>query len=161
KPDPGLLDEVAGLVEFPVVLIGRIDDASMALPPEVLATAMRTHQKYFSCLKADGAPAPRFLFVANNLTPDDGKTIVDGNERVLRARLADARFFWEQDRKIKLAARVGALNQRVYHAQLGSVRDKVRRVEAVASFLAPLAGADPEHARDAAFLAKADLSTEM
>ena len=86
KPDPGLLDEVTGLAEFPVVLMGTIDDASMALPPEVLATAMRTHQKYFTCLKSDGSPAPRFLFVANNLTPDDGKTIVAGNERVLRAR---------------------------------------------------------------------------
>ena len=69
-----------------------IDDASMALPPEVLATAMRTHQKYFSCLREDGTPAPRFLFVANNVTPDGGKTIVAGNERVLKARLADARF---------------------------------------------------------------------
>src|SRR5205823_2047436 len=90
KPDPGLLDEVTGLAEFPVVLMGAIDDASMTLPPEVLATAMRTHQKYFSCLKPDGSPAPRFLFVANNLTPDDSKTIVAGNERVLTARLAKA-----------------------------------------------------------------------
>jgi len=82
KPDPALLDEVAGLVEFPVVLMSAIDEASMALPPEVLATAMRTHQKYFSCLNPDETPAPRFLFVANNLTPDDGKTIIAGNERV-------------------------------------------------------------------------------
>ena len=104
KPDPGLLDEVTGLVEFPVVLMGAIDAASMELPPEVLATAMRTHQKYFSCLRPDGGPAPRFLFVANNLTPDRGKTIVAGNERVLRARLADARFFWDQDRKMPLAS---------------------------------------------------------
>ena len=125
KPDPGLLDEVTGLVEYPVVLIGSIDAASMELPPEVLATAMRTHQKYFSCLQPDGSPAPRFLFVANNLTPDDGKTIVAGNERVLRARLADARFFWEQDRKVPLASRVEALTERVYHARLGSVLDKV------------------------------------
>src|SRR5207244_6145114 len=73
KPDPGLLDEVTGLVEFPVVLLGAIDGESMALPPEVLATAMRTHQKYFTCLKPDGSLAPRFLFVANNKTPDDGK----------------------------------------------------------------------------------------
>src|SRR6185295_924628 len=125
KPDPALLDEVTGLVEFPVVLMGTIDDASMALPPEVLATAMRTHQKYFSCLKADGAPAPRFLFVANNQTPDSGRTIVAGNERVLRARLADARFFWEQDRKIRLEDRVEALKDRVFHEKLGSVYDKV------------------------------------
>ncbi len=135
KPDPGLLDEVTGLVEYPVVLIGGIDAASMELPPEVLATAMRTHQKYFSCLNPDGSPAPRFLFVANNLTPDQGKTIVAGNERVLRARLADARFFWEQDRKASLASRVEALAGRVYHARLGSMRDKVRRMELISDFL--------------------------
>ena len=79
----------------------------------------------------DGSPAPRFLFVANNLTPDGGKTIVAGNERVLRARLADARFFWDQDRKVPLADRVEALTDRVYHAKLGSVLDKVRRMEQI------------------------------
>ena len=136
KPDPALLDEVAGLVEFPVVLMGRIDDESMALPPEILATAMRTHQKYFSCLNSDVTPAPRFLFVANNLTPDDGKTIVAGNERVLRARLADARFFWEQDKKVRLEDRVEALKVRVYHEKLGSVFDKAERMEQLAVFLA-------------------------
>ncbi|MGD9617357.1 MAG: glycine--tRNA ligase subunit beta [Alphaproteobacteria bacterium] len=162
KPDPGLLDEVTGLVEYPVVLIGTIDAASMELPPEVLATAMRTHQKYFSCLNPDGTPAPRFLFVANNLTPDQGKTIVAGNERVLRARLADARFFWEQDRKMPLASRVEALEERVYHARLGSVRDKVRRMETASAFLVPyVPGADAERARRATLLAKADLSTGM
>jgi glycyl-tRNA synthetase beta chain len=116
--------------------MGRIDEASMALPPEVLATAMRTHQKYFSCLNPEETPAPRFLFVANNLTPDDGKTIVAGNERVLRARLADARFFWEQDRKVRLEDRVEGLGERVYHARLGSVHDKVVRIEQLAVFLA-------------------------
>lgn len=136
KPDEALLDEVTGLVEFPVVLMGAIDDASMELPPEVLATAMRTHQKYFTCLAPDGTPAARFLFVADNLTPDDGKTIIAGNERVLRARLADARFFWEQDRKLPLADRVGALKERVYYEKLGSVYDKVRRIEQLAVFLA-------------------------
>jgi glycyl-tRNA synthetase beta chain len=191
KDDPGLLDEVAGLVEYPVVLIGAIDDESMALPPEVLATAMRTHQKYFSCLKSDGSPAPCFLFVANNLTPDDGKTIVAGNERVLRARLADARFFWEQDRKLRLADRVEALKQRVYHARLGTMYDKTERIERLAGFLAQQlypgvtpaqAGVQGERsetrtldsrvrgnddrelgrlAQRAAHLAKADLSTGM
>src|SRR5438105_10774241 len=162
KPDPGLLDEVTGLAEFPVVLIGAIDDESMALPPEVLATAMRTHQKYFSCLKPDGSPAPRFLFVANNQTPDDGKTIVAGNERVLRARLADARFFWDQDRKIRLKDRVEALKDRVYYEKLGTVYDKVERMEALAEFLVPhVPGADAKRARRAALLAKADLSTGM
>ena len=161
KPDPGLLDEVTGLVEFPVVLMGAIDEASMALPPEVLATAMRTHQKYFSCLNPDGTPEPRFLFVANNLTADDGKTIVAGNERVLKARLADARFFWDQDRKVPLASRVEALKDRVYHAKLGTVYDKVERIEQLAEYVAAMIGADREQARRAARLAKADLSTGM
>src|SRR5712691_2466833 len=162
KPDPALLDEVAGLVEFPVVLMGRIDEASMSLPPEVLTTAMRTHQKYFSCLNPDGTPAPRFLFVANNLTADHGKTIIAGNERVLRARLADARFFWEQDRKIRLEDRVEALKGRIYYDKLGTMYDKAKRMELIAQDLAlRLYGlsADVEGARRAARLAKADLST--
>jgi len=161
KPDPGLLDEVTGLAEFPVVLMGAIDEASMELPPEVLATAMRTHQKYFTCLKPDGLPAPRFLFVANNLTPDDGKTIVAGNERVLKARLADARFFWDQDRKIRLEDRVEALKDRVYYEKLGTMYEKAERMERLALNLATHASADPKLAARAARLAKADLSTGM
>ncbi len=161
RPDPTLLEEVTGLVEFPVVLVGTIDADFMTLPPEVLTTAMRTHQKYFSCVQPDGTLAPRFLFVANNVTADDGKTIITGNERVLRARLADARFFWDQDRKIRLEDRVEALKDRVFHAKLGSVYDKVMRMEALADQLAPLAGADAELSRRAARLAKADLSTGM
>jgi glycyl-tRNA synthetase beta chain len=162
NPDPRLLDEVTGLVEFPVVLMGAIDDASMALPPEVLATAMRTHQKYFSSLADDGKAASRFLFVANNLTPDDGRTIIAGNERVLRARLSDARFFWDQDRKVPLAARVEALKDRVFHARLGSMGYKAERIEFIARALVPnIPGADRERARRAAMLAKADLSTGM
>ncbi|HTZ37662.1 MAG TPA: glycine--tRNA ligase subunit beta [Stellaceae bacterium] len=166
KPDDGLLDEVAGLVECPVVLMGDIDADFVrplpdGLPPEVLATAMRTHQKYFTCLR-DGEPAPRFLFVANNRTADGGKTIAAGNERVLRARLADARFFWDQDRKIRLEDRVDALKGRVYHEKLGSVYDKVERMEMLALNLAQVVpGADPELCRRAARLAKADLSTGM
>jgi glycyl-tRNA synthetase beta chain len=141
KPDAGLLDEVTGLVEYPVVLIGTIGDEFVrplpdGLPPEVLATAMRTHQKYFSCLNADGSPAPRFLFVANNKTPDDGRAIIAGNERVLRARLADARFFWDQDRKVRLEDRVPALKDRVYYDKLGTMLDKTERVEKLAGFLA-------------------------
>jgi glycyl-tRNA synthetase beta chain len=167
KPDEGLLDEVTGLVEYPVVLMGRIDADFVrplpeGLPPEVLATAMRTHQKYFSCLNPDGTPAPRFLFVANNDTPDKGKTIAAGNERVLRARLSDARFFWDQDRKIRLEDRVEALKQRVYHEKLGSVYDKVERMSwlVVNSLALPLV-CDPAKAHRAAQLSKADLSTGM
>lgn len=168
KPDAGLLDEVAGLAEYPVVLSGSIDPAFMDLPPEVLATAMRTHQKYFSCLGAGGRPAPHFLFVANNKTEDGGKAIVAGNERVLRARLSDARFFWDQDRKVRLEDRVLALRDRVFHARLGSVYDKVGRVEKLAEFITLHLHLDVTHlpddvalARRAALLAKADLSTGM
>lgn len=166
KDDPALLDEVTGLVEYPVVLMGSIDADFVrqlpdGLPPEVLATAMRMHQKYFSCLNPDGTPAPRFLFVANNVAPDGGKTIAAGNERVLRARLSDARFFWDQDRKVRLEDRVEALKQRVYHEKLGSVYDKVERMETLAEYLAPLVGAEPAFAKRAARLAKADLSAGM
>jgi glycyl-tRNA synthetase beta chain len=162
KPDPALLDEVTGLVEFPVVLMGAIDADFMALPPEVLATAMRAHQKYFSCSRLDGTPAPRFLFVADNLATDGGQTIVAGNERVLKARLADARFFWDQDRRVPLESRVEALADRVFHAKLGSLRDKIIRMEALADFLAHhVPGADAVRSRRAVQLAKADLSTGM
>jgi glycyl-tRNA synthetase beta chain len=162
KPDPGLLEEVTGLVEFPVVLTGAIDADFMTLPPEVLATAMRTHQRYFSCLQPDGRPAPRFLFVADNLAADGGKIIIAGNERVLRARLADARFFWDQDRRVPLESRVAALSERVFHAKLGSLRDKVARIERLADFLTGyVPGADAARSVRAARLAKADLSSGM
>lgn len=163
KPDPGLLDEVTGLVEFPVVLMGAIDDAGMVLPPEVLTTAMRTHQKYFSCLNLDGTPAPRFLFVANNLTADHGREIIAGNERVLQARLSDARFFWDQDRKIALKDRDEALKTRLFYEGLGSVYDKVQRMASLVDELglADAVGANTELARRAASLAKSDLSTGM
>jgi glycyl-tRNA synthetase beta chain len=164
KQDPALLEEVTGLTEFPVVLAGTIDADFMSLPPEVLATAMRAHQKYFSCVDADGAAVPHFLFVADNLAEDGGKAIVAGNQRVLRARLADARFFWDQDRKKRLEDRVEALKERVYHDRLGSVYDKVLRIEQLAAFLADRLSADrglSPRAQRTARLAKADLSTAM
>jgi glycyl-tRNA synthetase beta chain len=162
KTDPGLLDEVTGLAEFPVVLAGAIDADFMTLPPEVLQTAMRVHQKYFSCLDRDGGPAPHFLFVTNNLTDDGGKTIIAGNERVLRARLADARFFWDQDRKVRFEDRVDALKDRVYHEKLGNLFDKAERMELLAEFLVEyVPGADRRRSQRGAFLAKADLSTGM
>jgi glycyl-tRNA synthetase beta chain len=162
KPDEGLLEEVTGLVEYPAVLAGTIDADFMDLPPEVLSTSMRAHQKYFSALKHDGTPAPRFLFVANNRTEDGGAAIAAGNERVLRARLSDARFFWDQDRKIRLEDRIGALKDRVFHAKLGSVYDKVERVEKLAEALVPyVSGADAARVKRAARLAKADLSSGM
>jgi len=162
KEDPALLDEVTGLVEWPVPLIGTIDAAFMDLPPEVLTVSMRTHQKYFALERPEGTLANRFVVVANIETPDNGAAIVAGNERVLRARLADARFFWDSDRQRPLADRVGALDGMVFHAKLGSVRDKVERIEALAVSLSDrIAGADQDKARSAATLAKADLTTGM
>jgi glycyl-tRNA synthetase beta chain len=162
KDDPALLEEVTGLVEWPVVLMGAIDPEFLDLPPEVLTTSMRTHQKYFACLDRAGALAPRFLLVANMIADDGGKAIVAGNERVLRARLSDARFFWEQDRKLPLAARVPKLAQRVFHAKLGSVLDKVGRMERLAmELLAFVPGADKAKVVRAVELAKADLSSGM
>ena len=159
-PDPELLDEVTGLAEFPIVLMGSIDLDFMTLPPEVLRASMRTHQRYFSCVAPDGTPAARFLFVADNVAADGGRTIVAGNERVLRARLSDARFFWDQDRKVPLASRVEALKQRVYHEKLGSLFDKVERMQSLAEFMVPFVpGANVTRARRGALLAKADLST--
>lgn len=159
--DAGLAEEVAGLVEWPVVLLGGFDAEFLSVPREVLSTAMRTHQKYFSLETAEGALAPRFVIVANMVTQDGGATVIGGNERVLRARLADARFFWDQDRKEKLAARVPALGQIVFHAKLGSIADKVARIEKLARVIAAKIGADAEHAGRAAHLCKADLVTGM
>jgi len=162
KDDPALLDEVTGLVEFPVTLAGRIEPAFMALPQEVLTTSMRAHQKYFALVDDKGALAPKFLVVANNLTTDGGATIVAGNERVLRARLSDAKFFWDQDRKLPLESRVPKLAERIFHAKLGSVLEKVERVAKLVEAIAPyVPGAGIDLARRAARLAKADLSTGM
>jgi glycyl-tRNA synthetase beta chain len=162
KDDPGLLNEVTGLVEYPVVLAGSIDPAFMSLPPEVLTASMRAHQKYFALLDGKGELAPRFLLVSNMIAKDGGKVIVAGNERVLRARLSDAQFFWEQDRKVPLASRVPKLAERVFHAKLGTAEDKVARLEALATEVARhVPGGRAEAARRAAFLAKADLSTGM
>ena len=162
KPDDGLLDEVTGLVEWPVVLMGRIETAFMELPPEVLTTSMRTHQKYFACLDAKGALAPHFFLVSNMVAEDGGKTIVAGNERVLRARLSDAKFFFDQDRKTKLADRVAKLKERVFHAKLGNMHDKMDRVAKLADTIAAsIPGADKTQLVQAVWLAKADLSTGM
>ena len=162
KDDQGLLDEVTGLVEWPVVLMGAIDPRFMHLPPEVLTTSMRAHQKYFACLDAAGKLAPKFLVVANMVARDGGKSIVAGNERVLRARLSDAQFFWEQDRKISLSSRVPKLRERLFYKSLGTMEDKVARLQALAVELARYVPGDhAEAVRSAAFLAKADLSTGM
>jgi glycyl-tRNA synthetase beta chain len=160
--DEALIEEVAGLVEWPVPLLGAIDPAFMDLPPEVLTVAMRTHQRYFALRRPNGALAPHFILVANIAAKDDGKAIVAGNERVLKARLSDAKFFWEQDRKIALADRVPKLKDIVFHAKLGTVADKVARIQALAAYLTPnVPGATRESVTRAAFLAKADLVTGL
>jgi glycyl-tRNA synthetase beta chain len=159
--DDGLLDEVTGLVEWPVPLIGAIDAGQMDLPPEVMQLSMRVNQRYFALRDALGRPAPNFAFVANIAAPDGGATITAGNERVLRARFADARHFWDLDRTHSLAGRVPALDAVTFHAKLGSQGERVRRLEALAERLAPQVGADPALARRAAMLCKADLTTGM
>jgi glycyl-tRNA synthetase beta chain len=161
RHDPGLLSELAGLVEWPVPLLGRIEQRFMDLPQEVLVTSMRQHQKYLALEDGEGRLAARFVIVAN-LCAEDDAAIVAGNERVLRARLWDAKFFWDQDRKATLASRVPGLDGMVFHARLGSLGDKVRRLEALAARLADgVPGADAAQARRAALLCKADLVSEM
>jgi glycyl-tRNA synthetase beta chain len=159
-PDEGLLDEVAGLAEWPLVLTGAIDPAFMEVPAEILQTAMRVHQKYFSLRDPKtGKFANRFAVVANMIAADGGKEIVAGNERVLRARLSDAKFFWDQDRKRTLASRVDDLKAIVFHAKLGTQYERVERIEALAGEIAEKIGADAKKARRAARLAKADLTS--
>ncbi|MBS0520879.1 MAG: glycine--tRNA ligase subunit beta [Proteobacteria bacterium] len=162
KEDDGLLDEVAGLVEWPVPLLGTIDAQFMDVPPEVLIVSMKTHQRYFATTRADGTLADRFVVVANTIARDGGATIVDGNERVLRARLSDAKFFWDQDRKIRLEERLPALKDIVFHAKLGTQADRVQRIAALALAVAEFVpGSDATEIMTAAELCKADLVTGM
>lgn len=162
RRDDGLLDEVAGLMEWPVPLIGTIESRFMGLPPEVLTTSMRTHQRYFALETKDGVFAPRFLVVAGTRTKDGGAAVIGGNERVLRSRLSDAQFFWDQDRKVKLGWRVAALKDITFHAKLGTVWDKVHRVKNLAVALSQFIGdADSGRVGRAAELARADLTTGM
>src|SRR5476649_1766708 len=159
-PDEGLLAEVAGLAEYPTVLIGTIEDQFMDVPAEILQTSMRTHQKYFSLRDPKtGKMANRFAFVSNMVAKDGGKEIVAGNERVLRARLSDAKFFWDEDRKHTLESRVEKLKDIVYHAKLGTQFERVTRIEKLAGEIAAKIGADVEKSKRAARLAKADLTT--
>ncbi len=162
-PDEGLLDEVSGLAEWPVVLLGTIETQFMDIPPEILQTAMRVHQKYFALRDpASGKMANRFALVANMVAEDGGKQIVAGNERVLRARLSDAKFFWDQDRKTRLDARVNSLRNIVFHARLGTQYQRARRIGMLAGEVATALGQDEfgsDKARRAGVLCKADLTT--
>src|SRR3569833_4391590 len=159
-PDEGLLAEVCGLAEWPTVYVGTIQDEFMDVPAEILQTSMRTHQKYFSLRDPKtGKLANRFALVANMIAKDGGKEIVAGNERVLRARLSAAKFFWDEDRKHTLESRVGALKGIVFHAKLGTQFERVERIAQLAGEIAGKIGADPKKAERAARLAKADLTT--
>ena len=162
-PDAGLLTEVAGLVEWPVVLMGKIGEAFLGLPAEVLQTSMREHQKFFS-VRAKSGRIEGFITVANTVTKDHGATILAGNQKVLSARLSDAKFFWENDLRVAKAGMgewLDGLKAVTFHNKLGSVADRVARVAALAREIAPLVGADPDLTEQAARVAKADLRSSM
>ncbi|HUA76489.1 MAG TPA: glycine--tRNA ligase subunit beta, partial [Acetobacteraceae bacterium] len=150
-----------GLVEWPVPLLGTIDAAFMDLPPELMRVTMRLNQRYFALAEVDGAFAQKFAFVANIEAADGGAAIIAGNERVLRARLADARHFYDLDRRTSLEARVPKLDHVTFHARLGSQGARVRRIVDLTRMIAPSLGAPPALAERAALLAKADLVSGM
>lgn len=160
--DAGLLAEVAGLVEWPVPMIGSFDANFLAVPDEVLQLTMKKDQKYFVTRDpATGKLANKFIFTANIEPSDDGSAVTGGNERVLAARLADAQFFYEQDLKGKLEDNLPALGDIVFHKELGTVAERVERIRKLAVYLAPIVGCDPEDADRAAQLCKADLVSGM
>ncbi|MEO8165685.1 MAG: glycine--tRNA ligase subunit beta, partial [Betaproteobacteria bacterium] len=155
-----LLEEVTALVEYPTVYIGEFEPVFLSVPPECLILTMRQNQKYFPLFDASGKLTNNFLIVSN-MRLANSKNIVEGNQRVVRPRLADARFFFETDKKTKLADRIPQLGNVVYHNKLGSQLDRIERVRALATTVARKIGADPELADRAALLAKADLVTNM
>ena len=162
--DKGLLAEVAGLVEWPVVLMGDIGADFLDLPPEVLQTSMREHQKFFSVKNPRTGRIEKFVTVANRETRDHGATILAGNQKVLSARLSDARFFWDNDLRVAKAGMTDwlqALENVTFHNKLGSQSDRIGRIAALAREIAPMVGADADQAETAARIAKADLSSEM
>lgn len=159
--DKGLLEEVTGLVEWPVCLLGNIDESFMNLPPELLRTTMRVHQRYFSVHNEDGSFAPHFIVAANNVTPDGGQTIARGNERVLKARLSDAAFFYEQDCKKTLKEQGEKLGTTVFHAHLGTVAQKQDRLVRAIDLLEKEDASSCQDAKAAAALCKADLMSGM
>ena len=162
--DEGLVVENAGLTEWPVPLLGRFDPDYLDVPREVIVLTMRSNQRYFACTGEDGGLAPAFVCVANIEAKDGGEAIAEGNARVLAARLADARFFWEQDLKEPLEHQVAKLSGIIFHERLGTIADKVERVAKLARWLGEegiVKGAKPDEAERAARLAKADLVTGM
>src|SRR5882672_1574043 len=160
--DQALLDEVAGLVEWPVVLMGSFEEDYLSIPSEVIRATIRNNQKCFVVSDPKtGKLANKFVLTANIEASDGGKTIVAGNERVIRSRLSDAKFFYETDLKTKLEDRLPKFEQIVFHEKLGTQAERIKRIERLAAEIAPLVGADVEKATRAAHLAKADLLTEV
>ena len=160
--DDGLLEEVAGLVEWPVVLMGSFEERFLDIPPEVIRATIRANQKCFVLRKAGETKlANKFLLTSNMVASDDGATIIGGNERVVRARLSDAKFFWETDLKVKLEDRLEKLKSITFHAKLGTQHERVERIVALAKELAPVVKADVTKTARAALLCKADLVSEM
>lgn len=159
--DEGLLEEVAGLVEWPVVMMGSFDPAFLELPEEVIIATIRANQKCFCLRGADGKLAPNFIITANTIATDGGAVITAGNERVIRARLSDAAFFYRGDLALPLEHGLPKLEETVFHAKLGTQFARVERLVKLAGEIAPQVGADPERAKRAAMLAKADLTTGM
>jgi len=158
--DHGLIDENAGLVEWPVVLSGTFHEKFLDVPPEVLVTSLKEHQKCFSLRHTTGELANKFILVANIEADDGGAAIIEGNERVIRARLSDAKFFWDNDRARGLEAMAPKLDQITFHDKLGTLGERVDRIARLAREIAPPVGADPNRAERAARLAKADLVSE-
>ncbi|WP_212524437.1 glycine--tRNA ligase subunit beta [Actibacterium sp. MT2.3-13A] len=162
--DKGLLAEVAGLVEWPVVLMGAIGEDFLDLPPEVLQTSMKEHQKFFSVRDPKSGRIVKFVTVANRETADHGATILAGNQKVLSARLSDAKFFWENDLRVAksgMALWLQKLDSVTFHNQLGTQAQRIERIVKLSRAIAPLVGADPDAAAEAAEVAKADLASEM
>ncbi len=159
--DEGLVVENAGLTECPVPLLGRFDPEFLDVPREVIVLTMRTNQKYFACTNDEGLLAPAFVCVANIAARDGGEAIAKGNARVLAARLADARFFWEQDLKVPLEEQAKKLGGILFHEKLGSIAERSRRLSSLVGEMGRYFDVDPANARRAASLAKADLVTGM
>ncbi|TMJ42656.1 MAG: glycine--tRNA ligase subunit beta [Alphaproteobacteria bacterium] len=159
--DEALLKETAGLVEWPVVLMGSFDESFLAVPPEVIVTSIKQHQKSFALRDKTGKLANRYLLVANMIASDGGQQIVEGNNKVIAARLSDAKFFWEQDKKTPLEKLLPKLDHITFHAKLGTQGERMKRIEALAGEIARTIGADQGKAMLAARLAKADLVTGM
>lgn len=159
--DQALLDEIAGLVEWPVVLMGSFDESFLTIPAEVIRATIRINQKCFVVKQGADKLANKFILTSNIEASDGGKAIVAGNERVIRARLSDAKFFYETDLKTKLEARLPKFDNIVFHEKLGSQGERIKRIERLAAEIAPLVGADVAKVKRAARLCKADLLTEV